>query len=239
MKRHYVLHADPGSYEVKGREATGSLGASYTGRMIDAEGGYAEAVAWRDLHAADPVDDRIYQERFLSDLSAVPWAGIEALVFRGRALTDPDPPRSCFGPPPQSRVRAGRYNAVGDPVLYLCSDVDAVPLEVPARPDNSVLWAQEFTISRQTLHIADLTSLPLDSFLAAVFWVAESWRESDRDGCGYRYSRKIAELVGKRFGGMLVPGVRGASDLLYSNLVIFQPGEEWRAWVGPGRPVRL
>jgi hypothetical protein len=47
-KRHYKLDAEPGRYEVHGSSASGILGALYTGRSVDVEGGFRDAKNWFD-----------------------------------------------------------------------------------------------------------------------------------------------------------------------------------------------
>ena len=90
------------------------------------------------------------------------------------------------------------------------------------------------------LRIADLTDIPADHFVAAVFSQAESCKVAGRGPDSYLFSQVVAEIVSTRFDGMRIPGVRGESDFHYSNVVVFSPHPAWPTWLVPGSdPYRL
>jgi hypothetical protein len=158
-----------------------------------------------------------------------------------------------FGPAPPEHVQSGRYNDVGVPVLYL-SAVEtlsgaerAVTGERGAVENGHDLWMQQFVIPLGSLRIADFTVAALDptSYLNAVLQHAE-WHQDlgDARTRGSAFSRAVAAMVARRFDGMKVAGVRGLRSwnshegYSYSNFVVFEPREQWRAWLA-GDPRRV
>jgi hypothetical protein len=54
MAANYKMHAEQGRFELRGSNVRGILGATYTGRSIDVEGGYAAAKAWVESYESSP-----------------------------------------------------------------------------------------------------------------------------------------------------------------------------------------
>ena len=160
------------------------------------------------------------------------------ICFRGRphASNSPFILPTDFGPPPTNVATLGRYNAAGVPVLYLATSVDGVRLEVTnSAADLAGASVQSFEIDGTKLRIANFVASTLSPI------IAESFDISERTGLGVGYEKTslLAELVGSRFGGMIVPGVRGSREVRYSNIIIFQPGERWRDWLTLSQPERI
>lgn len=70
----------------------------------------------------------------------------------------------------------------------------------------------------------------MDSLAAAVFWLIESGR--NRASLPPLLGQRVGEIIAAKFDGLLVPGVRGAPNELYWNVVVFRPGDDrWRRLV--------
>jgi hypothetical protein len=82
------------------------------------------------------------------------------------------------------------------------------------------------------LRVADFSRTE-DHFLTGVFFIAEECNVERRGRSNYIFSQIVAQLVADHFDGMLVPGVRGNRDARYNNVVVFQPGGDWEAWLEP------
>jgi nicotinamidase-related amidase len=86
MKRSYTLNAEPGRVDPTGASAGGRLGATYTGRWIDAEGRYSEAKNWIEGYEASQAIVANLEEELLRSLAAVRrpecWAGRSILTRR-------------------------------------------------------------------------------------------------------------------------------------------------------------
>jgi hypothetical protein len=232
MAKDYVLRAEPGAYEICGSEARGILGAGYTGREIDVEKGHALARQWLESHETSRECPLDIETRFLTSLASAIEGTLEGPLFRGRFFKESPNSVFEFGPPPAELTRRGRYNDAGHPVLYLCSSPSGVVRELgPSRPGWSV-WFQRFRLPSE-LKILDARRLSDDSFASAVFWVIESSRNRS-EGDPPRLGTRVAELIALRYDGMVVPGVRGEPGDLYSNAIIFRPGDRWKGYVEPG-----
>ncbi len=207
-----------------------------TGRTISADAVFGEVDAWSRL--TDPQSSELFarvQEalrlcRILSEPSLI--------GFRGRSLPSAAdvPSGDCFGPPPALVAPSNRYNEAGKPRLYLCTIKAAVGRELPGLPS---VWVQQFVVPVGNLRIADLR-LPeanAEQLLAAVMWFSELAGAEGHPS--QDFSRLMASVIAEQFDGMLVSGVRGDAALLYSNLVILSPGEEWRNWLSPEPPTPL
>src|SRR5688500_4998980 len=99
MKRKYTLRAEPGQFKITGSSTRGILGATYTGRSIDVEGGYVEAKKWLENYEVSQ-EEHLELERNLLE-SLVPVAGemYNESLFRGRFFKTPPKSAEDFGPP--------------------------------------------------------------------------------------------------------------------------------------------
>ena len=145
-KRHYSLNLEPGRYELRGSPTSGILGALYTGRSIDVEGGYRDAKNWLDSYETSGGENPPLEHQLLQSVRLVPSSTFDGPLFRGRFLSRPPTSPEEFGPPPSASVRRGRYNAAGVPALYLCSSVNGVKRELGTPPRGCTLWIQRFQI---------------------------------------------------------------------------------------------
>ena len=82
MKRHYRLQAESGRYELRGSPARGILGATYTGRSIDVEGGYPEAKKWLEDYETSSGECPELEQQLLQSLGLAAAYTIEAPLFR-------------------------------------------------------------------------------------------------------------------------------------------------------------
>jgi hypothetical protein len=227
-KRHYSLNLEPGRYELRGSPTSGILGALYTGRSIDVEGGYRDAKNWLDSYETSGGENPPLEHQLLQSVRLVPSSTFDGPLFRGRFLSRPPTSPEKFGPPPSASVRRGRYNAAGVPALYLCSSVNGVKRELGTPPRGCTLWIQRFQIVPE-LRMADARELPIDSFAAAVFWLIESRR--DRSVTPPRLGQRVGQIIGAKYDGLVVPGVRGEPNELYWNAVVFRPEDRWHRLV--------
>jgi hypothetical protein len=231
MKRSYTLNAEPGRYDLTGSAAGGALGATYTGRRIDAEARYPEAKNWIEQYEASQEIFAQLEQELLESLAPAVARAFELPLFRGRFLSNlPSNPPSFqeFGPPPPDMAPRGRYSAKGVPALYLCSSKSGVVRELGSPPPNRRLWIQCFRIQPE-LRMADARELAVDALAAAAFWLIESGR-----GRGLPpplLGQRVGEILAAEFDGLLVPGVRGEPNELYWNAVIFHPGDRWPQFV--------
>jgi RES domain len=224
MKRHYRLQAEPGRYELRGSPARGILGATYTGRSIDVEGGYPEAKKWLEDYETSHGEHPELERQLLQSLGLAAAYTLEAPLFRGRFFSSPPESFQDFGPPPPDRARRGRYNTEGIPVLYLCSSVSGVVRELGTPLPGCKLWIQRFQILPE-LRMADARELAIDPLAAAVFWLIESGR--DHSLSPPRLGERVGQLIGAEYDGLIVPGVRAEPNELYWNAVFFRPDDRW------------
>lgn len=188
---------------------------------------YTAARNWARGEGALPAAE--HEARFRSMLSNVKRASGTLRCFRGVALAAR--PAHC-GPSPKPPTCDGRYNRVGETMLYMSDCVLGVLRELEAQPDPK--WIQEFDVPLDLLNIADFVNLSEGEFINHVFFNAERtvWPDTDTT---YAFSQRVARLVREHgFGGMIV---RGARDGGYVNVVIFEPGARWQDWqVNAPRP---
>jgi hypothetical protein len=227
-KRHYTLKAEPGRYEVHGSPTSGILGALYTGRSVDVEGGYRDAKKWLDDYETSCGANPTLEHQLLQSLRIAPSSTSCVPLFRGRFFGSPPNSSQDFGPPSPAHACRGRYNGKAVPALYLCSSVTGVKKELGAPPPGYTLWTQRFQISPE-IRMADARELAIDSFAAAVFWLIESGR--DRLLAPPQLGQRIGQLIGAEYDGLLVPGVRGEPNQLYWNAVVFRPEDRWLRFV--------
>jgi hypothetical protein len=233
MTRHYVLNAECGRYHLEGHSTGGKLGA-YTGRYIDVEGRYPYARRWIESYEASQKEYPEFEQELLQSLNPAARGTFEEPLFRGRFFDTS--PKSCwdFGPPSPENACRGRYNAEGSHALYLCSSRTGVMRELNYPKTKRRLWIQRFRMLPQ-LRMADARQLPIDSPAAAVFYFIESGRDRLTDSP--RLGQRLGLVIGQKYDGLLVPGVRGNEILpmvkgdsgeLYWNAVIFRPDDWWR-----------
>ena len=214
--------------------ATLSARFSGTGRTVEANSIFGEIDA---LSRVPEPGSSVLVLRVRDALRACPEVECDPIVgYRGRILPGVTPTREDLGPPPRSDAPANRYNKKGAPALYLCTKLEAVVRELP---DSADVWVQRFSIPLADLCIADLRSPEArsDQLLAALMWLAELSGEQGHPT--QNFSRLVASLVSETFDGMLVSGVRGDDNFLYSNIVMFAPGEAWRSWLSCEPPSRV
>ena len=224
MRRNYILKAEPERYELRGSPAGGILGATYTGRSIDVEGGYPVAKEWLENYETSPGERPELERQLVQSLGLAAASTYDAPFFRGRFFSTTPGSFQDFGPPPPDRASRGRYNAQGVSALYLCSSVIGVIRELATPPKGCRLWIQRFQILPE-LRMADARELAIDSLAAAVFWLIESGR--DRSLPPPRLGERVGQLIGTEYDGLIVPGVRGEPNELYWNAVVFRPDDRW------------
>lgn len=219
-----------------GLNSTISARFAGTGRKVIADAVFGEVDAWSRV--ADPRSSEVFA-RVRESLRRCQTLAEPALNgFRGRSLPLEAGviTRESFGPPPVDVAPPNRYNEVGKPALYLCTVRAAVGRELPGLAS---IWVQRYVVPVGKLRIADIRTPESsdEQLLAAVMWFSELAGAEGHPSHGF--SRFLAAVVAEQFDGMLVSGVRGDAALLYSNLVIFNPREEWRDWLSPESPAPL
>lgn len=133
-----------------------------------------------------------------------------------------------MGPSPVACAPDGRYNRVGESVLYLSNSEEGARLEVV----TGRICIQQYVIHSPPLRIADLTSEEVSNLLHAAFDLAEKacvpgWSSP----ATYAFSQFLARSIRRSgFDGFIVPGVRGSSGTLYHNVVLFRPEVTWLSW---------
>jgi hypothetical protein len=217
------MHAESGRYEIRGSAVKGILGAKYTGRSIDVEGGYAVAKEWVESYERSPKERPDLERLLLRALKLAPEDIFDTPLFRGRFLSEPPASFRDFGPPPPERPTRGRYNAEGTPALYLCSTRAGVVRELGQTPVGCELWIGQFRILPE-LRMADARELPIDSLAAAVFWLIEHGRNRRQYP---PLGERVGHLISSDYDGLIVPGVRGEPTELYWNALIFRPTDRW------------
>lgn len=224
-------HGDIGTVNAR---ATLSARFGGTGRTVKADEIFGQIDSWSRM--PEPRSSELVR-RVYDALRECPIVSLDTIVgYRGRRLSEAAPLRDDFGPPPRSVAPANRYNPSGSPALYLCTTREAVGRELSASAD---VWVQRFDIPLAGLRVADLRSPEArsDQLLAVLMWFAELAGAEGHPS--QEFSRLVASLVAEIFDGMLVSGVRGDDGLLYSNLVMFEPGDTWRTWLSSDLPCRL
>jgi len=224
MKRKYILHAEPGQFKITGSSTRGILGATYTGRSIDVEGGYAEAKKWLENYEASQEKNPELEQKLLENLVPVAGAIYNETLFRGLFFITSPKSAEDFGPPPLHLAKRGRYNREGVQVLYLCSSAKGVMRELGMPLAGQKLWIQRFRLLPH-MQLADARELPMDSLAAAVFWLIESGR--DRASQPPHLGERVGQILSVKYDGLIVPGVRGEPNELYHNVVIFHPRDRW------------
>ena len=227
MVRNRRLIAEPKHFDLRGSPSRGILGATYTGRSIDVEGRYPAAKAWLENYETSPVESTELENELLHSLLPAAPSTFASPVFRGRLLGSP--PGSCeeFGPPQTDQAPRGRYNAPGVLALYLCSTKQGVIRELEPLQPGKKLWIQQFRILPE-LRMADARELGIGSLAAAVFWLIESVRDRSKYA---RLGERVGQIVGARYDGLIVPGVRGEPNELYWNAAIFRPEDRWLRFI--------
>ena len=214
------------------------LKRGHTGRKVRIDEGYALAKRWADCR--HPVTLRFHRAyyRFRREAVRAPRVtGGNLDAYRGRRASADIVGWECMGPPSRKQAVVGRYNRAGEPALYLCDSLHGVSAELGAQ---DAVCVQRYSLPVDSLRIADLADSELSSFVHAVMDFAEASGVGGRIGpASPTFSLLVASIVRAcGFDGMRVPGVRGIPDLLYCNVVVFNPLEHWREWsVGePGFP---
>lgn len=225
-----------------------TLSATYagTGRCLIADEMYGEVSAWASLPTREQLREHEMFARFSDVIAHAPIVTEPVLAcFRGRNPPFGEPPRventptsKEMGPPqPQNKCAGGRYNALGEAVLYLCDCEDGVARELTDQ--TKALWVQAFQILTAGVRIADFHTSSIDQspLVSKVFWFAELAGAE-----GYPstiFSQIVAEVVSSKFHGMYISGVHGDLGQHYGNVVIFKPENVWRNWLMPKSPFLL
>ncbi len=212
-------------------EAIAVLTRGHTGRKVTVDIDYRDASKWAEEHRCLLLPYVRGSWRFRRELRSIEALHGDALVaFRGRPDDGTVKGWEQMGPPPSNVASDGRYNRQGRPMLYLCDSEDGVRHEVGT--DGKSLCIQKYKVDLSAILLADLASPKLSNFVRAVFDLAESCKVPGRPGRqDYAFSHTVAKIVeGAGFDGIIVSGVRGNPSQQYRNVVIFRPGQLWRAW---------
>ena len=215
-----------------GLSATLSATNSRTGRKVTCAGEYGRVQGWakmprRQSLLLHPGREQLFEE--LCRVRCVSDPIIHGYRGRPKSQTGPDPSPACMGPPKSHQTGDnGRYNRIGHPALYLSDSNYGVGREMP----DDLIYIQEFEIPTTALRIADLRYLESESFISGVFWHAEM---AGRGGYPTKiFSQTVGELVGRRFDGIVLPGVHGEIGGNYANIVILRHVEQWTEWLRAG-----
>lgn len=214
-----------------GGEVIWNLRAGHTDREVTGNDAYRAAREWASQRTREDLLRHPACAQFRSVIEHAPLLSGECpLLWRGRGVDHVPQSAMEMGPPPQSANHGeGRYNKAGESVLYLTDSEDGVHRELSGTP-----YVQAYHLPLSTIRIADFRVWPADSFVTAVFSIAEECKVEGRGLDTYVFSQTIAEVVAERFDGMLIPGVRGMPGAHYSNVVVFRPHPHWPNWIEPG-----
>lgn len=222
---------------------TGTISASFagTGRYVTCDSDYAAVSNW--AQAPSPGDLIAHEacarfRRELSRIAALDLSVLQCLRGRTAPFTRTPPAADEMAPPPADRTDdRGRYNRRGESVLYLSDSEEGIRRELAGR--QGPIWIQRFILRPATVRIADLRlNLPgTHRFMRSVLWFAELAGQQGYPGVDF--SQTLAQIVGQRFDGMMVPGVRGDGTFTYHNIVLFRPESRWRAWLDGTDPYEL
>ena len=97
-------------------------------------------------------------------------------------------------------------------------------------------YVTKIEVPLTSLKIADFSNWPTDHLITAVFARAEKCNIAQRGSNNYIFSQAVGEIISKHFDGMRIPGVRGAPDAHYKNIVLFRGLEEWSSWTSVANP---
>lgn len=165
-------------------------------------------------------------ERFRMELlNVVPRVAGDLICERGRADGDPTIKGWMQMGPPEKQP-PGRYNVLGDSVLYLSDSIAGVFAE----KEGARIFCQKYLVPISKLRAGDFSSPDLSDFVKAVFEKAEN-EGRNNDPSTYPFSQAVARLVrDARFECMIVPGVQGNPSLHYSNVAVFNGRDKWETW---------
>ena len=154
--------------------------------------------------------------------------------YRGRRFAQNETPESAieFYPPTITKQGKGRYNKLGNNVLYLCKSKETIQKEVPPNNKKPLLFIQQFNIK-----ISNVNVLKLDKDLENTCPNLQRFLlESERlvDGTSlvkypYTATHFIAEICHKlNIAAVEYPSVQGGyiTNKEAVNLVVFEP--YWR-----------
>lgn len=208
----------------------------HTGREV--LGAYAEkrAIDWASLSNHYEILSHNVADDFRALLGAAPTLSGDAIfLFRGRGIRDnqPIPPTAeQLGPLPLHLTPGeGRYHRHGERVLYLADSEDGVRREMEAWFTKGVPFVIRVEVPLAPLRIVDLSDLPSDHLITAVFSRAEMCKVKGRGPDNYIFSQCVGQLVSEHFDGMRIPGVRGEPGAHYKNVVLFRQLTDWLKWV--------
>lgn len=200
-----------------------------------------EISEWANAGSHNALLAHVTCAKFKEEIARIPHVTAMSLMcFRGRnpPFDGQIPTLKEMGPPDDDQANTGgRYNRAGESVFYLCDSEDGVRRELAGR--QGPMWVQKYRINPSDYRIADIRAnqTNAEDFVNCVLFFAEL---AGVDGYpGFEFSQTIAELVGTRFDGMMVPGVRGDNQCNYHNVVMFRAHAIWRTWLTGTSPYQL
>jgi Protein of unknown function (DUF2934)/RES domain len=218
-----------------------SLHYGHTGREVQGAEAERRAIDW----AASPNRDTIVTHQVADDfrdlLASAPCISADGLVlFRGSGIQEYEqrpPSVERMGPLPQNQTpREGRYHREDQRALYLADSEDGVRREMEAWHTEGTPYIIKVEVPITSLRIADFSDWPTDHLITAVFSRAEMCNVAERGPTNYIFSQEVGQLVAETFDGMRIPGVRGAPDGHYRNVVLFRQLEDWPTWTNSESP---
>jgi RES domain len=217
------------------RQAVGASKVSgHTEREVECFGYPPQVRGWASIEGQDELLAHPLANEFRVALDSASFLKGDSLtVFRGQSIEERASPPSIsrMGPPPFASPTGGRYHRIGEIALYLSNSEDGARREMAFwNKAGKTPWVIRSVIPIGTLRIADFTDLPIDSLATAVFEQAETCNVLGRGSGSYSFSQMVAEIVGERFDGMMIPGTRGETGSHYKNIVLFRCFEDWPKW---------
>lgn len=227
-----------------GFSAIGAQRFGHTGRKVLGADAELRASEWASLSTHHEILNHNVADDFraLLEEGASALSGDPLVLFRGRGIRDgqPLPPTvEQMGPLPSHLTPSeGRYHRQGERVLYLADSEDGVRREMNAWLTRGVPFVIRIEVPVMSLRIVDLSDLPSDHLITAVFSRAEMCKVKGRGPDNYVFSQCVGQLVSGYFDGMRIPGVRGEPSAHYKNVVLFRGLGDWSKW-GNEPPYRI
>lgn len=220
-----------------GGKSVNSYQAGNTGRSLKLEKDYDAVDIWSKLTAESDILSNPLAKEFCDQIVGSKLETTEPLVgFRMRR-----PPKNgmfpsveFMGPPTKVEYfRDARYSNRTHPALYLSDSEQGCWQEMQNACDSLVPYIIKAHIQIDDLDIADFrVAKNWSELVSSVFLRAEECDIPERGGVkgDYNFSQAIANLVSKKFDGMIVPGVRSIDSQPYNNIVLFKHLHRWSNW---------